>query len=91
MQVNTQSFVDFSIYGHMTWSTVFEILLVFTLLWFYIKWAMFAGLAAMIAFIPYNIYISSRYNRSETRNIKAKDTRIKMMNEILNGIKVRET
>lgn len=88
MQVNSHSFLEFSLLGHVLWSAPLQIILVFVLLWFYIGWAMFAGLIVFLLFIPYNVLISAQYNKSETKNIELKDARIKMMNEILNGIKV---
>jgi hypothetical protein len=88
MQVNTQAFVDFAPNIHSIWGCPIEIIAVFILLYFYIGWAMFAGIGALIILIPYNAFISSKYSKTETSNIEAKDSRIKMMNEILSGIKV---
>jgi hypothetical protein len=88
MQVNTQAFLDSSQYFHMIWSAPFEIILVFIVLWFYIGPSMFAGLAFLVLLSPYSVYLTSRANKVETENIKIKDSRVKMMNEILSGIKV---
>lgn len=88
MQVNSQSAVTFSLLGHVLWSGPLQILIVFVLAWFYIGWAMFAGLFVFLLAIPYNLLISSQYNKFETKNIIYKDARVKTINEILNGIKV---
>ena len=43
----------------------------------------------MIVLIPLNILIVKRMRALSTENMKFKDKRIKLMNEILNGIKAR--
>lgn len=88
MQVDTQTLVDFALYGHTLWSGPLTLLLIFILLWFYIRWAVFAGMGVLLVIIPYNYFISSKLNKSQNNLILAKDSRIKMINEILNGIKV---
>lgn len=88
MQLNAQSFVDFFPLLHTLWSAPLQVLLTFVLLWFYIGWAMFAGLGIMLLLIGYNLFLSYKYNALTERNMQIKDRRIKMTNEILNGIKV---
>lgn len=89
MQVNAQSVLQFAILGHVLWSGPLQILLVFVLAWFYIGWSMLAGLVVFLLAVPYNLFISSRYNKFESRNIEFKDARVKIINEIFNGIKVQ--
>lgn len=48
-----------------------------------------AGLAVMIILIPVNGYIASKIRTLQMNQMKAKDDRVKLMNEILSGIKVR--
>lgn len=47
-----------------------------------------AGLAVMIILIPVNGFIASRVRTLQIRQMKNKDQRVKLMNEILSGIKV---
>ena len=47
-----------------------------------------AGLLMMILLIPLNLVISRFQKKLELSQMKTKDQRVKMMNEILNGIKV---
>jgi len=49
---------------------------------------MLAGLAVFLASGIFSSFISGKYSRLEVLINKTKDARIKMMNEILNGIKV---
>lgn len=47
-----------------------------------------AGLAVMIIMIPVNGFIAARVKKLQITQMKYKDERVKLMNEILSGIKV---
>lgn len=49
---------------------------------------MFSGLAVMIILIPVNGFIANKIKTLQIRQMKNKDERVKLMNEILSGIKV---
>lgn len=46
------------------------------------------GLAVMIVLIPINAVLANKLKNLQVRQMKNKDDRIKLMNEILGGIKV---
>lgn len=48
-----------------------------------------AGLAVLVALIPVNGILANKNKILQVKEMKCKDNRIKIMNEILNGIKVR--
>ena len=50
--------------------------------------AMFSGLAIMVLAIPLNGIIASFTRKFQLEQMKNKDHRVKLMNEILSGIKV---
>ena len=50
--------------------------------------AVFSGLAVMILLIPVNGVIASATRKLQIEQMKNKDKRVKMMNEILSGVKV---
>lgn len=50
--------------------------------------AVFAGLAVMILLIPVNGVLANMTKKLQIKQMKNKDRRVKMMNEILSGIKV---
>ena len=50
---------------------------------------MFAGLGVMILLIPINGMMANATKKLQVKQMKNKDKRVKMMNEILSGIKVR--
>ena len=50
--------------------------------------SVFAGLLVMILLLPLNGFLASLQRKLQVKQMKHKDERVKMMNEILNGIKV---
>jgi len=49
---------------------------------------LYSGLGVMILLIPFNAYISIKQRKLQINLMRYKDSRIKLMSEILNGIKV---
>lgn len=72
----------------MIWSVPLQILFILYFLWDLLGVAAFAGLTIMIILMPLNSMISSKRKKVENDRMKTKDERIKLMNEILNGVKV---
>nr|QUF59447.1 ATP-binding cassette transporter Abcc1-1 [Brachionus angularis] len=87
MQLNTQSFVELSFHGHILWAGPLKIVLSIILLWFYLGPAVFAGVGALILLTPLNSLLMRKYDKIESKKLEIKDTRVKIINEILNGIK----
>ena len=52
---------------------------------------MFAGMAVFLIVIPLNGYMMKLIERADDERMEEKDKRIKLMNEILSGIKVEFT
>nr|APD26519.1 ATP-binding cassette transporter subfamily C member 1 X6 protein [Brachionus koreanus] len=88
MQVNTQSFVDLTAYVNILWSGPLQIAISIYLLWQYLGPACLAGVGVMIISIPLNGFLSNRAKVYQTKKLKEQDSRIKMTNEVLSGIKV---
>ncbi|KAG6453082.1 hypothetical protein O3G_MSEX007962 [Manduca sexta] len=72
----------------MIWSAPLQISLALYFLWGILGPSVLAGLAVMIILIPVNGLIANRVKTLQIRQMKYKDERVKLMNEILNGIKV---
>ncbi|KAH3818603.1 hypothetical protein DPMN_120325 [Dreissena polymorpha] len=51
---------------------------------------MFAGLGVMLLLTPVNLITTSKVQTYQKTMMEFKDSRIKLMTEILNGIKVRD-
>ncbi|KOB77962.1 ATP-binding cassette sub-family C member 1 [Operophtera brumata] len=81
-------FIELMAYLNMIWSAPLQIALALYFLWGILGPSVLAGLAVMIILIPVNGLIASRVKTLQIRQMKYKDERVKLMNEVLNGIKV---
>nr|CAH7765033.1 unnamed protein product [Callosobruchus chinensis] len=88
MAVDAQKFMDLTAYLNMIWSAPLQICLSLYFLWMELGPPVLAGLAVMITLIPINGVIANRVKTLQMKQMKNKDERVKLMNEILNGIKV---
>ncbi|KAI1297750.1 hypothetical protein EDD11_006989 [Mortierella claussenii] len=88
MSIDAQRIQDLVNYLHVLWSGVFQITVTLYLLYATLGWAIFAGLAVMLLMIPLNARLSIVMQSLEKKHMSYKDSRIKLMNELLNGIRV---
>lgn len=85
---STCRFVELTAYLNMIWSAPLQIALALYFLWGILGPSVLAGLAVMIILIPVNGLIANRVKTLQIKQMKYKDERVKLMNEVLNGIKV---
>uniref|UniRef100_A0AAX7ST65 ATP-binding cassette, sub-family C (CFTR/MRP), member 3 n=1 Tax=Astatotilapia calliptera TaxID=8154 RepID=A0AAX7ST65_ASTCA len=85
MSVDAQRFMDLTTFLNMLWSAPLQIMLALYFLWQILGPSVLAGVAVMIMLIPFNAFIAMK---TRVEQMQHKDARIKLMNEILNGIKV---
>uniref|UniRef100_A0A7N6BS14 ATP-binding cassette, sub-family C (CFTR/MRP), member 3 n=1 Tax=Anabas testudineus TaxID=64144 RepID=A0A7N6BS14_ANATE len=88
MSVDAQRFMDLTTFLNMLWSAPFQIMLALFFLWQNLGASVLAGVAVMIMLIPFNAVIAMKTRAYQVEQMQYKDSRIKLMNEILNGIKV---
>ncbi|XP_051958404.1 ATP-binding cassette sub-family C member 3-like [Xyrauchen texanus] len=88
MSVDAQSFMDLTTFLNMLWSAPLQIFLALFFLWQNLGPSVLAGVAVMVLLIPFNAFIAMKTRTFQVEQMKHKDDRIKLMNEILNGIKV---
>ncbi|NXO19201.1 MRP1 protein, partial [Oriolus oriolus] len=88
MSVDAQRFMDLATYINMIWSAPFQVILALCLLWQNLGPSVLAGVAVMILLVPINAVMAVKTKAYQVAQMKSKDNRIKLMNEILNGIKV---
>ncbi|KAL0267499.1 UNVERIFIED_CONTAM: hypothetical protein PYX00_009752 [Menopon gallinae] len=88
MSVDAQKFMDLTTYINMLWSAPLQIALALYFLWELLGPSVLAGVAVMIVLIPLNGFLASKMRIFQIQQMKYKDERVKMMNEILSGIKV---
>ena len=88
MSVDAQRLQDVTGYLWMVWSSPLQIIVALWLLWGIMGPSVLAGLAVMILLLPLNGYLASVQRKMQIRFMAKKDERLKMMNEVLNGMKV---
>ncbi|KAK6487243.1 canalicular multispecific organic anion transporter 1 [Huso huso] len=88
MSADAQRFMDVTNFIHLLWSCPLQIIVSLVFLWEELGPSVLAGLATMILLVPLNGFLAVRSKTLQTKNMKYKDQRMKLMNEILNGIKI---
>lgn len=88
MSVDAQRFVNLVAYVNMIWSAPLQIILAMFFLWQELGPSVLAGLAVMVILIPINSFVANKNKDLQITQMKNKDERVKLMNEILSGIKV---
>uniref|UniRef100_A0A8C0TZP7 Multidrug resistance-associated protein 1-like n=1 Tax=Canis lupus familiaris TaxID=9615 RepID=A0A8C0TZP7_CANLF len=83
MSADAQQLMDLTANLNLLWSAPFQILMAISLLWQELGPAVLAGVAVLVFVIPVNALVATR--KSQTKN---KDKQIKLLNEILHGIKI---
>nr|APD26530.1 ATP-binding cassette transporter subfamily C member 1 X7 protein [Brachionus koreanus] len=85
---NTQTFEScvFHLIGLI--STPLQIFISTWMLYKYLGYATFFGLASMLFFLPLNAFFAKKSKKIRRDKYKIQDNRIKMMNEILSGIRL---
>uniref|UniRef100_A0A3B5M8W9 ABC transmembrane type-1 domain-containing protein n=1 Tax=Xiphophorus couchianus TaxID=32473 RepID=A0A3B5M8W9_9TELE len=88
MSVDAQRFMDLVTYINMVWSAPLQVVLALYFLWQNLGPSVLAGVAVMVLMVPINAVIAMKTKTYQVAQMKSKDSRIKLMNEMLNGIKV---
>lgn len=87
MAVDTQKFYDTFVSLHVIWAGSLMIGIAMYFLWQLLGIAAFVGLAVMIVLVPINMFIARQLKKIQDKHMRVKDDRIKLMNEVLTGIK----
>ncbi|XP_033835853.1 canalicular multispecific organic anion transporter 1 [Periophthalmus magnuspinnatus] len=88
ISADAQRFNDVTNFIHLLWSCPLQIALAIIFLWFELGPSVLAGLAVMVLMAPLNGFLASKARKIQIDNMKYKDKRLKIMNEMLNGIKI---
>ncbi|KCV70415.1 hypothetical protein H696_02759 [Fonticula alba] len=88
MSVDAQRLQELTNYGHILWSGPFQIALSLYFLYEILGPAVFAGLAVLLLMIPINSRLAIRMRDLQKRQMASKDQRIRLMDEVLAGMRV---
>ena len=87
MSVDQQRLSDLTQWGQQLWSAPFQIVLCMLSLYNLVGVSCFAGVGAMLIMIPINALIARVMKKLQLSQMKYKDSRTKLMTEILNNMK----
>ncbi|XP_004859793.1 canalicular multispecific organic anion transporter 2 isoform X4 [Heterocephalus glaber] len=88
MSVDAQRFMDVFPFLFLLWSAPLQVSLAIYFLWQILGPSVLAGVALMVLLIPLNSAVAMKMRAYQVQQMKFKDSRIKLMSEILAGIKV---
>ncbi|KAJ2785541.1 hypothetical protein H4R18_000486 [Coemansia javaensis] len=89
MSVDTQRVADFvANFSHHLWSSPLQIILALYLLYRTLGWASFAGVAVMLISIPTSAQLTRSMRSLNKLLMGYRDQRMKVMDEVLSGIKI---
>ena len=88
MSVDAQCVMNFLPSLPLIWSTPLRVVVAIAFLYFTLGISIFAGVGVMVAMIPLNICVGSLSRMLQVKTMSYKDSRTKIINEVLNGIKV---
>ncbi|XP_058652419.1 ATP-binding cassette sub-family C member 2-like [Onychostoma macrolepis] len=88
MSADAQRFNNVTNFIHLLWSCPLQIALSIAFLWIELGPSVLAGLLSMVLMVPINGWLATKSRGFQVENMKFKDKRMKIVNDILNGIKV---
>ncbi|KAL5281110.1 ABCC2.2 family protein [Megaselia abdita] len=88
MAVDAEMFTQLTLYINMIWSAPLQIAVALYFLWGVLGPSVMAGFGSMLLMIPINAWMANMSRKFQVKQMLEKDGRVKLMNEILSGIKV---
>ncbi|KAI8870282.1 hypothetical protein GQ42DRAFT_162835 [Ramicandelaber brevisporus] len=88
MSVDSSRIADFLMYGHILWSGPFQIILSLYFLHQTLGWSIYAGVAIMIISVPINGFMARQMRALQGRQMKNKDARIRLTDEVLGAARI---
>ena len=87
MAVDQQRLSDLTQFAQQLWSAPFQIVLCMVSLYQLVGFSMFAGIGAMLIMVPVNGFVARIMKKLQITQMKNKDSRTRLMTEILNNMK----
>ncbi|PVD27664.1 hypothetical protein C0Q70_12831 [Pomacea canaliculata] len=87
MSVDCQRIQD-AMFNFVIWTIPLQAIMVVSVLYVYIGPSVFAGVITLIIIVLINSFIASREHKLNISNLKFKDSRLRLMNDLLSGIRV---
>ncbi|ELU10450.1 hypothetical protein CAPTEDRAFT_161237 [Capitella teleta] len=88
MSVDAMYIETMTFFLHSFWSAPVQLIIAMSYLWVYLGPSALAGLVALLFLMGANGAVANYVKKLQVKNMKIKDRRIKVTNEVLNGIKI---
>ncbi|KAM3600087.1 uncharacterized protein V6R79_017187 [Siganus canaliculatus] len=88
VSADTQKLMDVVVYFNSIWVTPIEVSLCFYFLWQLLGLPALAGVVTVVLIFPLNGFIAKVRSKLQELQMQFTDSRIKLMNEILSGMKI---
>ncbi|CAM1502994.1 Fc.00g077700.m01.CDS01 [Cosmosporella sp. VM-42] len=87
MAVDAQRLQDLTQFAQQAWSAPFQIIICMVSLYNLVGWSMFAGIVVMIVMMPVQGFVARLMKNMQKVQMKNKDSRSRLINEIINNMK----
>ncbi|NWS41791.1 MRP1 protein, partial [Probosciger aterrimus] len=88
MSADTQQLMEMTVNINLLWSAPFQIIMAVVFLWKELGPSVLAGVALLLLVIPINALIAAKVKRLKKSQMKNSDQRVKLLGEMLHGIKI---
>ncbi|NXU37523.1 MRP1 protein, partial [Drymodes brunneopygia] len=88
MSADAQQLLELAINMNLLWSAPFQIIMAVVFLWKELGPSVLAGVALLLLVIPINALIAAKIRRLKKSQMKYSDQQVKLLSEILHGIKI---
>ncbi|XP_010007785.1 PREDICTED: multidrug resistance-associated protein 1-like, partial [Nestor notabilis] len=88
MSADAQQLMELTVNINLLWSAPFQIIMAVIFLWKELGPSVLAGVALLLLVIPINALIAAKVKRLKKSQMKYSDQRVKLLSEMLHGIKI---
>ncbi|NXK09570.1 MRP1 protein, partial [Herpetotheres cachinnans] len=88
MSADAQQLMELTVNINLLWSAPFQIIMAVVFLWKELGPSVLAGVALLLLVIPINAHIAAKVKTLKKSQMRYSDQRVKLLSEILHGIKI---
>ncbi|XP_071665793.1 multidrug resistance-associated protein 1-like isoform X3 [Patagioenas fasciata] len=88
MSADAQQLMDLTVNINLLWSAPFQIVMAVIFLWQEVGLSVLAGVVVLLLIIPINVLIATKEKRLKKSQMRYSDQRVKLLSEMLHGIKI---
>ncbi|XP_062982827.1 multidrug resistance-associated protein 1-like isoform X2 [Elgaria multicarinata webbii] len=88
MSADIQQLMELTLNLNLLWSAPFQILLTIIFLWQELGPSVLAGVGVLLLILPINAFVAARVKQLKKDQMKNSDQQVKLLSEILHGIKI---